>query len=281
MTEPQNDANPAPVPAPVPAEVPANPYAVPAEAAPQPPARPFNRRKAGIIAGATALAVLAGAAVWAVVAVKDADRTATTRYWTAEGVHPAQPETPAPVPPNDLSGKLLPVPSTYALGPDLDGDGNNFFVSGESAVKGFQDSRKGLSSTERKKRDEALAELKLKGLAGRSYTKGGGQMVLEVRIMQADPQALGKFSEITKKLFEITGDDRDAPKVDGFPDAKCSLFAIGEEKEEKIDSLDCVAVQGDVLVNFRAYGPKPFSGADAAAFFKNQLTHLKSPGESV
>lgn len=279
MTEPQNDATPVPVP--VPADEPANPYAVPAEAQPQRPVRPFNRRKAGIIAGAVAFAVLASGAVWGVYALKGADRTAPTRYWAAGGAQPEKSETPAAVPLNDLSGKLLPMPRTFKPGPDLGGDGNNFFVSGENAVKGFKDSRKGLSTTERNKRDEALAGLKLKGLAGRSYTENDHGMVAEVRIMQADPQALGEFSAITKKLFEITGDDRDAPKVEGFPDAKCSLFAIGEEKEEKIDSLDCVAVQGDVLVNFRAYGPKPFSGVDAAAFFKNQLTHLKSPGESV
>ncbi|MBT2480192.1 hypothetical protein J7E94_18605 [Streptomyces sp. ISL-94] len=231
---------------------------------------------AGVAAG-----VLVGSGVWGASAIADADRTAPTRYWSAADEHPAQPEKPAAVPLNDLSAKLLPLPGTFSLGPDLADDGNNFFVSGESAVQGFKEGRKGLSSTERKQRDEALAELKLKGLAGRSYTKGGGQMVVEVRIMQADPQALGKFSEVGKKLLGLIGEGRDAPKIDGYPDAKCSLLAIGEKEEEKIDSLDCVAVQGDVLVNFRAYGPKPFSSSDAAAFFKNQLSHLKSPGESA
>ncbi|MFJ6798290.1 hypothetical protein [Streptomyces sp. NPDC091268] len=291
MTEPQNEnlpaeaapeapAAPAEEPAPArdtaPAEEPADTVPAPAQ-----PARPFNRKKAAVIAAGVAAAVLAGGGFWASIALADADRTAPTRYWTAAGEHAAQPEKPAAVPANELSAKLLPVPSTFTLGPDLAADGNNFFVSGESAVEGFKDSRKGLSSTERKKRDEALAELKLKGLAGRSYTKGRGDMVLEVRIMQADPQSLGKFAEVNKKLIEFLGDGRDTPKVDGFPDAKCSVMALGEKDKESIDSLDCVAVEGDVMVNFRAYGPKPFSTADATQFFKNQLTHLKSPGESV
>ncbi|MGW7436106.1 hypothetical protein [Streptomyces sp. NPDC054849] len=290
MTEPQNETTPAtatatvPVPATAPDDLSA--WAAPAEAGPEPaaqaePARTVDRRKAGLIAAATAAALLVGGGAWAASAIGDADRTAPTRYWSAAGELPAEAETPAPVPPNDLSGKLLPIPNAFTLGPDLADDGNNFFVSGESAVQGFKDSRKGLSSTERKKRDEAMAELKLKGLAGRSYTRSDGEVVLEVRIMQADPQALGKFSEVSKKILGLTGDGRDAPAVDGFPDAKCSLLAIGEEKKEKIDSLDCVAVQGDVLVNFRAYGPKPFSSAEAVALFKNQLNHLKSPGESV
>lgn len=48
-----------------------------------------------------------------------------------------------------------------------------------------------------------LAGLKLKGLAGRGYTGRHGDLVVEVSIMQADPQALGTFSEITKKLLEF------------------------------------------------------------------------------
>ncbi|WP_329381586.1 hypothetical protein OG625_17640 [Streptomyces sp. NBC_01351] len=252
---------------------------VPAE--PVKPARKLNRKALGLVAAGVAAAALLGGGAWGAAAIGDADRTAPTRYWVADGEKTESDEPPAAVPSNELSGKLLPLPSAFTLGPDLADDGNNFFVSGENAVQGFKDARQGLSSKERKQRDEALAELKLKGLAGRSYANTSGRVVYEVRIMQADPQALGKFSEVSKKFIDLLGDGRDAPKIDGFPDAKCSLLAIGEEKKEKIDSLECVAIEGDVLVNFRAYGPKPFSGSDAAAFFKKQLTHLKSPGESV
>jgi hypothetical protein len=275
VTEPQPETTPAPTPAPVQPPVPPADPAAPA-------ARPGRgRRTAAFAAAGVVAALLVGGGVWGSAALADADRTAPTRYWTEQGVPAAQPEKPAPVPRGELAAKLLPVPTNFGPGPDLEENGNDFALSGEHAIEALKLAQKGLSSTERKKRDDALADLKLKGLAGRSYTRGGGQMVLEVRLMQADPQHLGTFSEITKKLFDITGDDRDAPKIDGFPDAKCALLAIGEEKKEKVDSLDCVAVQGDVLVSFRAYGPKPFSSADAASFFKNQLSHLKSPGESV
>ncbi|MEU7554947.1 hypothetical protein AB0B01_21830 [Streptomyces sp. NPDC044571] len=277
MTEPQHPETPAPAQAPEAAALVPAPAAEPSGKAP----RALSRKAVALIAGGIGLAVLAGGGIAASVALEHADRTAPTRYWTAEGSAPQKPEEAAPVPANELSGKLLPVPSNFTLGPDLAQDGNNFFVSGEKAVQGFKDARNGLSSSERKQRDEMLAGLKLKGLAGRSYTKGGGEAVYQVRIMQADPKAVGAFSEMSKKLLDLTGDDREAPAVDGYPDAKCALVAIGEEKKEKIDSMDCVAVQGDVLVNFRAFGAKPFSHSDAVAFFKNQLSHLKSPGESV
>ncbi|MBT2449816.1 hypothetical protein J7F03_22620 [Streptomyces sp. ISL-43] len=234
-----------------------------------------------MIAGGVAVAALLGGGVWASSAIADADRDAPTAYWVPFGERLDGTSEPDSVPSNALSGKLLPVPSGFTLGPDLGSDGNNFFVSGDQAIEGFKESRNGLSSSDRKKRDEMLAELKLKGLAGRSYTKYQGGWIAEVRIMQADPKAVGNLSEVTKKLLELTGDKREAPKVDGFPDAKCSLMAIGAEGKEKIDSIDCAAVEGDVAVTFRAYGPKPFSTSDAVAFFKNQMSHLKSPGESV
>ncbi|WP_371677438.1 hypothetical protein [Streptomyces sp. NBC_01276] len=230
---------------------------------------------------AVAALALVGGGVWASSALADADRTAPTAYWVEAGGKLPEVKKPEPVPESAFSGKLLPVPSGFAPGPDLAGDGNNFFVSGDKATEGFKEARKGLSNSERKKRDDMLADLKLKGLAGRSYTGDRG-LVVEIRIMQADPRAVGAFAEVSKKLLDLIGDDRDAPKVDGFPDAKCSLLAVGEEKQERIDSLYCVAVEGDVMVNFRAYGPKDsFSKSDAATFLKNQLTHLKSPGESV
>lgn len=290
MTEPQNDVNPVPaeVPAPeteavaqAPAEVVAEaPEATAAEAGPK-PARKVSRKALALVAGTVAAAALVGGGVWASAAIADADRSAPTAYWVPAGQRVENRPEPDSAPPNALSGKLLPVPPLFTLGPDLGPDGNNFFVSGDNAVEGFKESRDSMSSSERKKRDEMLSGLKLKGLAGRSYTKHQGAWIAEVRIMQADPKAVGSFSDITKKFMEFSGDKREAPKVDGFPDAKCSLLAIGKEGEEKIDSIDCVAVEGDVLVTFRAYGPKPFSTSDAVSFFKNQMDHLKSPGESV
>ncbi|MCF3182728.1 hypothetical protein IPZ70_22680 [Streptomyces polychromogenes] len=243
-----------------------------------------NRRKRVVVAAAVAGALLvAGGGVWAASALAGADRSAPTAYWVEAGGKLPSAENAAPVPPNELTGKLLPVPSGFEPGPDLGGDGNDYFASGEKAAETFKEARKGLSNSDRKKRDDMLADLKLKGLAARTYASGGGSMVVEIRLMQADPKAVGAFSEVSKKLLDLTGDDRDAPKVDGYPDAKCSLLAVGEHNKEKLDSLYCVAVQGDVLVSLRAYGPKEqgLSKLEATGFLKNQLSRLKSPGESV
>ncbi|GAA3378798.1 hypothetical protein [Streptomyces racemochromogenes] len=268
MTEPLHDAAAAPAEAEAPAPVEA--------------VAPRSRRTRAYVAAGTAVVLLAAGGVGAAWALDAADRTAATRYWSAEGVSPRGPEMPAAVPQDGLAARLLPVPGSHRPGPDLGKDGNDFFVSGDNTVQGFKDARKGLSDSQRKKRDEALAELKLKGRAGRSYTEGTGRSVVEIRLMQADPKFLGKTSEVFKKLMDAVSEGRETPKVDGYPDAKCAVVTLGdEERKDRIDSVECVALQGDVLVSFRAYGPQPFSSGDAVKFFQQQLNHLKSPGESA
>ncbi|GAA0301741.1 hypothetical protein GCM10010302_45250 [Streptomyces polychromogenes] len=291
VTQPAESAAPEAV-----AQEPAAPDAVvpepvaPEDPAPEPAARTGGRRKTvALAAAAVATAALVGAGFWASSAVAGADRSAPTAYWVPDGASLPDRPVPGQVPGNALSSKLIPAPPGYRPGPDLASDGNDYAVSGERALEGFKEARTGLSASERKKRDDMLAQLKLKGVAGRTFAKDTGTLVVEVQLMQADPKALDSFSQVSGKLLEFAGDGREAPKVDGYPDARCALAAVADEekdkkdkKDEGIDSLSCVAVQGDVMVEFQAYGPKNvFSGSDAAAIFKNQLNHLKSPGESV
>ncbi|MDX3535998.1 hypothetical protein PV721_16795 [Streptomyces sp. MB09-01] len=253
----------------------------PADAA---PARKVNRRTLALVSGAVGVVVLVGAGLGAPAALDRADRTAETRYWMPADRAGNGSAAPVPtVPPNALMGKLLPMPVEYWPGPDIDTEGNNYYVGAERAVQTFKDAHTGLSGSERDERDKALADLKLKGLAGRSYARrdGHGGAVAEIQLVQADPQELAKFGEFAKKFLALTGSDKDAPKVDGFPEAKCALDAVVEGKKDKIDALDCVAVEGDVLVSFRMYGSKGFAVKDAAGLFKQQLNHLKSPGESA
>ncbi|MFD8146030.1 hypothetical protein [Streptomyces sp. NPDC059708] len=283
MTEPQNDIEPgertpvAPVTESAGPEAPARETAV----------RTGGRRKTvALVAAAVVAAALVGAGVWASSAVADADRSAPTAYWVPDGAPLPDRPTPGRVPGNALSAKLIPAPPGYLPGPDLYSDGNDYVVSGERALEGFKEARSGLSASERKKRDDMLAGLKLKGLAGRTFAKDTGTLVAGVQLMQADPRALDSFSQVSRKLLEFAGDGREAPKVDGYPDARCALVALAGDakgkKDEGIDTLTCVAVQGDVMVDFQAQGSKnTFSVPDAVTIFKNQLNHLKSPGESV
>ncbi|MFI1286201.1 hypothetical protein ACH4U5_36500 [Streptomyces sp. NPDC020858] len=253
-----------------------------AEAAPK-----ANRKVAKLVAAAVGVVVLAGAGLGAAAALADADRTAPTRYWLAEDHKTSGTQAPVPsVPANALTGKLLPLPDNYWPGPDIDKEGNYYFLSGERALESFKDARKGLSSSERGERDKAFADLKLKGLAGRSYSRhdGDGNAVAEIELLQADPAQLAKFGEFTRKIMELAGSGGEAPKVDGYPQAKCSVDSLvveKKDKKDKLEALDCLAVEGDVMVSFRMYGTEGFKAKDAVGLFKQQLDHLKSPGESA
>ncbi|WP_051807473.1 hypothetical protein [Streptomyces sp. NRRL F-2664] len=247
------------------------------------PARKASRRTTRLVVAALGAAVLAGGGLGAAAALGDADRTSPTRYWLAADAPVADPgEVPA-VPGSELQGKLLPLPKDYWLGPDIDEEGNNYFIPGERALQIVKEDRTGLSGEERAERDKALAGLKLKGVAGRSYARrhGAGASVVEIQLMQADPQQLAQFGEFAAKIVSLVDRDGKAPKVDGFPDAKCMLSPLVRQKDEKIDALDCLAVQGDVLVSFRVYGSGDFLPNDAAGLFKEQLDRLKSPGEAA
>ncbi|MEV7512465.1 MULTISPECIES: hypothetical protein [unclassified Streptomyces] len=250
------------------------------------PARAAGGRKLKVVSAAVGAVVLVGAAAGAVALLAGAERTAPTRYWVAEDHTTQGSPSPAPsVPPNELTGKLMPLPADYWLGPDIDAEGNDFFVPREKALQSFKEARTGLSASQRAERDKMFADLKLKGIAGRSYARGEGRgaSVAEITLLQADPQQLAKFGEVAKKFMEFTTAGRKAPAVEGYPQAKCGVDAIsgGEDGKQKIEALDCVAVEGDVLVNFRMYGSKGFEVKDAASLFKQQLDHLKSPGESA
>ncbi|MEU6893901.1 hypothetical protein ABZ934_19260 [Streptomyces sp. NPDC046557] len=258
------------------------------------PARTTNRKTVVMLAAGLALAVLAGGGFLASARLDEADRTSPTRYWRPDGVRSDLEPKPVPtVPPTALAAKLLPMDAGDQPGPDLDGEGNDFYVPGERALQTFKNSRSGLSEEERAGRDKALAGLKLKGVAGRSFTTFPERSVSEIELMQADSQAVASLAEVDKKVLAVleklgerTGNKRQVPAVDGFPQAKCVLSnVVGDrpddiEKKDKLDSLDCVAAEGDVLVTFRTYGAA-IAVNQAVDLFEKQLTRLETPGESA
>ncbi|MEW2140018.1 hypothetical protein AB0892_26095 [Streptomyces sp. NPDC005409] len=287
-TGPEATAKPAVAAEPAPAVTAEPAPAVTAEPVPAAePVRKRNRRTLALVAAAVGVVVLVGGGVAGAAALADADRSAPTRYWVAEDHTTGGTPAPVPsVPPNELTAKLMPMPVGYWPGPDLDSEGNHYYLPSDKALQSFTGARTGLSSSERAERDKSLADLKLKGMAGRSYARGEGSggAVAEIRLVQADPQQLATFAEFAKKLIELTAAGGEAPQVEGHPQAKCGVddsLKGGKDGKEKIDALDCVAVEGDVLVTFRMYGSKGFAVKDAASLFKQQLDHLKSPGESA
>ncbi|QES52431.1 hypothetical protein DEJ50_15160 [Streptomyces venezuelae] len=247
--------------------------------------RPNRRRQGAMLVGGLAALGVLGACVVSAQKFTEAELASPTRYWTPADASAADlsatAEEPPSAPLHPLAAKLLPMPDGHRPGPDFGVEGNDYFVPGAKAVERLKEQRTGLSGAERKERDKALAQLKLKGVAARSYRDGNG-MVSEISLMQADPKALGEFAALTGKLLGVVADKGSKPPtVDGFPQAKCWLLSIGPEDKDRVESLECVAVEGDHLVAYRAYEGKPLAVSRAVNIFRNQLTHLKSPGESA
>ncbi|WP_330331713.1 hypothetical protein OHS33_19660 [Streptomyces sp. NBC_00536] len=253
------------------------------------PPRTVNRKAVAAVGAVVALAAVGGFGVWAKGWIADAPRTARTVYWQTADPAPAEaPPTPPVVSLGDLGDRLIPVPDHYKPGPDQGEHSNYFTVPGAKAAQLMKENNRNLPADRRAESDKMVDQLKLKGQAGRSFRGENGDQVVEISITQADPQAVKTFGEFSKKLMEIIGDDRQAPKVEGYPEAKCALHAIGEgdknndgEKKEPLESVLCAASQGDFLITFHAYGAKPFKADDEVKLFRTQLDRLKSPGESA
>ncbi|MFI5985322.1 hypothetical protein ACIBEA_31250 [Streptomyces sp. NPDC051555] len=272
----------------VPAGTPEHPFAEEQLASARPP-RAVNRAAVAAVGTAVALAAVAGFGIWAKGWIADADRTSTTVYWQAQD--PA-PQAAAPTPPivslGELGDRLIEVPEHYRPGPDLGEHSNFFTVPGAKAAQLMKENNGSLPADRRAESNKMIDGLKLKGQAGRTFRNESGDAVVEISLTQADPQAVKQFGEFTTKLLELIGDDRQAPKVEGYPEAKCALRSVGDdgkndegEKKEPLESVLCAASQGDFLISFHAYGGKPFDAAAEVKLFRTQLDHLKSPGESA
>ncbi|OKK08111.1 hypothetical protein AMK26_03520 [Streptomyces sp. CB03234] len=230
-----------------------------------------------------ALAVTGGGLVCTHLIVDGADRTAATAYWPAESATPtASTEPPGgdrPVGRTDteLSRMLLPVPDGYRLGPDIGEHGNDTALSGVQATALLRErAGEGLTGAERRERDEYYGKLRLKGIAVRSYANDTNDLVMETMIIRmGDKKAVQETYALQTGLYEALGIFRAGPKVDGRHTAACYLRP--EDKGFKLDSMTCVAVHGELLLNMRAYGSKPLATTTAVKLLEEQLGHIAYP----
>ncbi|MFE9406015.1 hypothetical protein ACFYNY_30405 [Streptomyces sp. NPDC006530] len=243
------------------------------------PAARRRRHLVPLVAGAVALLLVAGGAVWALGKLGDADRTAPT-VLQAEPSGAATPSPARPAAPvrAGLGGKLLPLPSGYQLGPDMGEFGNDSMFGAQQATAMLKDGGRHLPSGEREKRDKAIDGLKVQGAALRSYTDEG--VVTEMRLSQmANTKALRELNVFQNEFARDLKALRAGPKIEGHPGAAC--FLPPESDDVKLGAMFCSAVEGDVLVGAYTYGIAPLDTKAVAELLRKQLDFIKSPGESV
>ncbi|MCT9091165.1 hypothetical protein N4G70_20200 [Streptomyces sp. ASQP_92] len=237
-----------------------------------------RRRLVPFVAGAVALLVVAGGAVWALGKLGDADRTApTVLQATPSGAATPTPRAAAPVRAG-LGGKLLPLPWDYELGPDIGEFGNDAVFGAQQAVAMLKDGGRHLPADEREKNDKAIDGLKVQGVALRSYTKDG--VVTEMRLSQMEnTKAIKELNAFQGEFAHALKALRAGPKIAGHANAVC--FLLPKDDTVKLDAMFCNAFEGDVMVGTYTYGPAPLDTDAAAKLLGRQLDLIKSPGESV
>ncbi|WTO62318.1 hypothetical protein OHA17_18455 [Streptomyces sp. NBC_00212] len=243
---------------------------------PVPARRP--RRLVPLIAGAVALLVVAGGAVWAVGVLGDAPRTAPTVVWAEpSGAATATPKAGA-APRAGLGGRLLPLPPGYQLGPDIGEFGNDSVLGAAQAVAMLKEGGRGLPAGERERNDKAVDTLKVQGVALRSYTDS--HFVTEMRLSQMrNTAAIKDLNAFQSEFAHALKAFRAGPKIDGHSNAVC--FLLPKDDKLKLDAMFCNAYEGDVMVSTYTYAAAPLDTGAAAGLLRKQLDLIKSPGESV
>lgn len=257
-------------------------------AAPEPAAVPARRGRARRLILATVpvvlvLAAVAGAAAYAKGTVDGADRTVTTALWQkpahGPGKDPAGDFARGRAS-TELSRLLLPVPTDYRLGPDIGEHGNDGELSGRAAAAEMKESGRGLAGKQRRELEKRIDRLHIGGVAVRSYVSQENDLMVETQLVRMkDKKAVRDMYRFQTGLFGAVGIFRDGPKISGHTkNAMC--FRAPKDKAE-LDSMYCVAYEGEVLLSFSASGTEPFGTSSVARLVKDQLDHIKSPGEYV
>ncbi|MGW0857466.1 hypothetical protein [Streptomyces sp. NPDC002690] len=234
------------------------------------------------------LAVIGGAAAYTQNTVATADRTAPTTLWSQEnlqGSSPGNTKDPAAGAAagrsdNELSKLLLPADSDWRLGMDLGARGNDNVISAKESTATIKQSARGLSGKARREFEKYVDRMRVEGVAQRSYIGKANDVVATVEVMKMkDTKAVHDSWLAQTSLADAVKIFREGPKIKGYKNARC--FRYPKDEENGLDGVTCMAYDGEYYIDVTAEGPDPLSMSDIAELVKDQLDHIKSPGEYV
>ncbi|MFI5756469.1 hypothetical protein [Streptomyces sp. NPDC051569] len=228
------------------------------------------------------LGAVGGGAGFIKVTVDRADRTAPTQVWqkpdSAQAVPDPAAESGRGRTDTPLSRKLLPVPSSYRLGPDIGEYGNDGELSGREASSLIKALGQGLSGGERRAMEKQIDKLGITGVAVRSYVSTTNDLVIETHLTQIkDRKAVIDFYRAASSLPGV----RKGPAVKGHKHATCFLSKKDKSDKSGLAEMVCVAYDGDLSVQVNAVGTDPVDASAVAELLGDQLDHIASPGKYV
>ncbi|MET4659767.1 hypothetical protein ABID80_003487 [Streptomyces sp. PvP037] len=259
----------------------------PEERTPEPPAkRPVRWGRIAAVAGSVLLAgaVIAGVG-YTVVTVNGADRDAGAPRWKLPKAPAAEAEQPEA---RGLAGMLVPYGYDNLLpGPDLSEFGRDEQFDGARATALHKRALSGLPRSQRKELEKEIDGWRVQGMAMRSYTSGSTSVYSPIDVYTVgivltrmkDREAVRDLATYQEGLIEALDIFREGPKIKGHKNARC--FLPPEDEESGIDSMECSAYVGDVLVTLTAAGGKPLDTKSVATLFGQQLDRIDEPGKAV
>jgi hypothetical protein len=145
----------------------------------------------------------------------------------------------------------------------------------------MKESAHGLAGKERRAYEKRIDKLRIEGIAVRSYAADDDNLVISTKIMRMkDKKAVRNFYTFGTGLVEALGISRQEPKIKGHTrNAKC--YVLRQGNKNSIESMNCLAYDGELSISLSASGTKPFDRTAVAELLKDQLNHITSPGEYV
>ncbi|MYW47351.1 hypothetical protein [Streptomyces sp. SID161] len=249
-------------------------------------ARP--RRRAGLVAGGTALLLaVTGAVGWTAVAVHGADRDPGAATWRLPA---ATADEPAGVKDTGLSAMLLPYgKDRYGRGPDSAAFGSDVELSGRQATALRKRALAEVPRSRRRLLERQIDRNPVKGMALRSYLSSpapdaseastGGVFTIEIVLTRMDRDTARSTSAYQRMFLNAMKGLRKGPAVAGHEDTVC--FLPPADRTERLDQMVCSGYVGDVLVTTSANAAKPLDREGVAEMVAAQLDRIEDPGKAV
>jgi hypothetical protein len=168
---------------------------------------------------------------------------------------------------------LVPTPADWAVGDDVNGMGNNTFLT-QSQISAQQGNLLNVPKSDQSTTKNTLADLHVQGLAVRSMVKPDQSEELSFELVQLDPKAAATEEQSITARIDSFG-WRQGATVPGYPSARCALPP--GSGSDKLDEMRCVGSYGDVEVILQVDGTAPLDQNTAVQMLAQQLNRLKSP----
>ncbi|MGW4382110.1 hypothetical protein [Kitasatospora sp. NPDC004531] len=178
-----------------------------------------------------------------------------------------------------LRDLLLPVPGGYRLGPDYKSIGNDHELRDQDLDKAREDFLAHIPEKYRKDAQDALTSLHLQGIGARSLVTADNRTMVTLVLSQYNQQAVAAENNSYGKWYTDNELYRLGPGVVGHPEAHCALPML--KAGDELDSLECYAGVGDLLVQMEVEGVAPLDQNKVVDLFRQQLDRLAIPGATA